>query len=171
MAQTAQTVLLSAFFNTGQVCIAAKRIYVHEDIYDEFKATLAQVVKAFQGGQATRRASCSDRSTTRCSTTRLASFFEEAKKEKFSFIAGGPGRKARRRLLLPAQHRRQPPRTADWFRRSRFGPIVPLLKWKDEADLIKRVNDSSYGLGATIQVRTSRKLSASVVRSRASGTV
>ncbi|KAJ1035261.1 hypothetical protein NDA13_000681 [Ustilago tritici] len=50
MATAAQNALLSAFFNSGQVCIAAKRIYVHEDIYDEFKQTLAQVFQNFKLG-------------------------------------------------------------------------------------------------------------------------
>lgn len=53
IATVAPKVAIGAFFNSGQLCVASKRIYVHRDIYDEFRAALVSVVKSWKVGAAT----------------------------------------------------------------------------------------------------------------------
>lgn len=48
--KVAPLVAISAFYNSGQLCVASKRLYVHESIYDEFKAKLVEVVKGWKIG-------------------------------------------------------------------------------------------------------------------------
>ncbi len=149
MATAAQNVLLSAFFNSGQVCIAAKRIYVHEDIYDEFKATLAQVVQNFKVGPGNEEGVMFGPINNKMQYNKVAEFFEESKNKKFNFISGGEVEK-KDGYFYPLSIVDNPPEDSKLVQEEPFGPIVPLLKWKDEADLLKRVNDSQWGLGATV---------------------
>jgi acyl-CoA reductase-like NAD-dependent aldehyde dehydrogenase len=48
--KTAQGVYAGAFSNTGQICVAIKRAYVHESIFDEFVAALAELARAEKVG-------------------------------------------------------------------------------------------------------------------------
>lgn len=149
MAAAAQQVLLSAFFNSGQVCIAAKRIYVHEDIYDEFKATMAQVVQNFKVGPGNEEGVMFGPINNKMQYNKVAEFFEESKSKNFNFVSGGEVEK-KEGYFYPLSIVDNPPEDSRLVQEEPFGPIVPLLKWKDEADLIKRVNDSQWGLGATV---------------------
>lgn len=49
----APQIALGSFFNSGQLCVASKRIYVHQDIYDRFLAKMVEVVKSWKVGPAT----------------------------------------------------------------------------------------------------------------------
>ncbi|EST09452.1 Aldehyde dehydrogenase [Kalmanozyma brasiliensis GHG001] len=149
MAEAAQNVLLSAFFNSGQVCIAAKRIYVHEDIYDEFKATLAKVVQNFKVGPGNEEGVTFGPINNKMQYEKVGEFFDEAKKGNFNFVTGGETEK-KLGYFYPLSIVDNPPEDSRLVQEEPFGPIVPLLKWKDEADLLKRVNDSEWGLGSTI---------------------
>ena len=50
VAKAAPQIALGAFFNSGQVCVASKRIYVHEDIYSNFLGAITAVVKSWKVG-------------------------------------------------------------------------------------------------------------------------
>lgn len=149
LATTAQNVLLSAFFNSGQVCIASKRIYVHEDIYDEFKAIAAQAVQNFKVGPGTEEGVMFGPVNNKMQYNKVAEFFEESNSKKFDFVTGGKVEK-KTGYFYPLSLVDNPPEDSKVVREEPFGPIVPLLKWKDEADLIKRVNNSEWGLGASV---------------------
>lgn len=149
LTKAAQNVLLSAFYNSGQVCIAAKRIYVHEDIYEEFKAALAKVVQDFKVGPGSEEGTTFGPLNNKMQYDKVAEFFEESKQKKFNFISGGKVEK-KEGYFYPLSIVDNPPEDSRLVREEPFGPIVPLLKWKDEDDLIKRVNDSQWGLGATV---------------------
>ena len=150
LATTAQNVLLSAFFNSGQVCIAAKRIYVHEDIYDEFKATLAQVVKHFKVGPGDEEGVMFGPINNKMQYGKVGEFFDEARKNNFNFVAGGDKAEQKQGYFHPLTIVDNPPEDSRLVTEEPFGPIVPLLKWKDEANLVKRINDTQYGLGSTV---------------------
>lgn len=89
MVTAAQNVLLSAFFNSGQVCIAAKRIYVHEDVYDEFKQTLAQVLQNFKVGPGNEQGVMFGPNNNSMQYNKVAEFFQESKRKNFNFVSGG----------------------------------------------------------------------------------
>ena len=58
----------SSFSNAGQICIAAKRVYIHEDIYDELSAAIVEYAKNVKVGDGSQQGTGSDRSRTRSST-------------------------------------------------------------------------------------------------------
>lgn len=149
MATTAQKVMMAAFYNSGQVCIAAKRIYVHEDIYDEFKAAATKAVQHFKVGPGNEQGVTFGPINNKMQYNKVGEFFEEAKKNKYNIIAGGEVEK-KDGYFYPLTIVDNPPEDSRLVQEEPFGPIVPLLKWRDEADLIKRINESQWGLGSTI---------------------
>lgn len=80
---------------------------------------------------------------------KVSEFFADSQKNNHDFLTGGkipegPG------FFAPLTLVNNPPENSRLVQEEPFGPIVPLLKWNDDKEVIKRVNDSSWGLGATI---------------------
>ncbi|KAJ1035262.1 hypothetical protein NDA13_000682 [Ustilago tritici] len=76
---------------------------------------------------------------------KVAVFFQESKRKNFNFFSGGETGYIYLLSIVDNS-----PEDSKLVQEEPFGPIVPLLKWKDEADLIKRINDSQWRLGATV---------------------
>ncbi|KAK7961696.1 aldehyde dehydrogenase [Apiospora aurea] len=136
-----------SFLNTGQICMLPKRIYVHERIYDAFRDAMVQFTRE---------------------NIRTGGGFEEGVvvgpvQNRMQHLRRRPPHRPknrpRRRRRLPQRlphhplHRRQPPDTSRIVTEEPFGPIVPLLKWRDEGEVLARANDSATGLGASVWSR------------------
>ncbi|KAF2212637.1 hypothetical protein CERZMDRAFT_40860 [Cercospora zeae-maydis SCOH1-5] len=147
--KVAPTILLSAFFNSGQVCHASKRIYVHEDIFDKLSQALVHAAKQAGVGPGQNEGVMYGPLNNRQVYEKVSEFFADSQQNGHDFLTGGqipegPG------FFAPLTLVNNPPETSRLVQEEPFGPIVPLLKWNDDKDVIKRVNDSSWGLGATI---------------------
>ncbi|KAH7070279.1 Aldehyde/histidinol dehydrogenase [Paraphoma chrysanthemicola] len=147
--KVAPTILLSAFFNSGQVCHAAKRIYVHEDIYDKVSKALVEAAKQAGVGPGNKEGVMYGPLNNRQVYEKVSEFFAASQKDGHDFLTGGqiPDGTG---FFAPLTLVNNPPENSRLVQEEPFGPIVPLLKWKDDQDLLKRVNDSNWGLGATI---------------------
>ncbi|KJX92118.1 aldehyde dehydrogenase (NAD+) like protein [Zymoseptoria brevis] len=147
--EVAPTVLLSAFFNSGQVCHAAKRIYVHEDVFDKLSAALVKAAKSAGVGPGSDEGVMYGPLNNRMVYEKVSEFFADSQKNGHDFLTGGtiPEGKG---FFAPLTLVNNPPEDSRLVREEPFGPIVPLLKWKDDAEVLTRVNDSDWGLGATI---------------------
>ena len=142
-------ILLTAFFNSGQVCHAAKRIYVHEDVFDKLSQALVKAAKEAGVGPGQDEGVSFGPLNNRMVYEKVSGFFADSQKNNHDFLIGGkipegPG------FFAPLTLVNNPPEDSRLVREEPFGPIVPLLKWNDDADVIARVNDSDWGLGATI---------------------
>lgn len=147
--KVAPTILLSAFFNSGQVCHASKRLYVHEDVFEKLSQALVVAAKAAGVGPGQNEGITFGPLNNRQVYEKVSEFFADSQKEGHDFLTGGkipegPG------FFAPLTLVNNPPENSRLVQEEPFGPIVPLLKWKDDQDVLKRVNDSSWGLGATI---------------------
>ncbi|KXT14258.1 hypothetical protein AC579_6707 [Pseudocercospora musae] len=145
----APTILLSAFFNSGQVCHASKRIYVHEDVYEKLSKALVEASKQAGVGPGQNEGVMYGPLNNRQVYQKVSEFFADSQKNGHDFLTGGkipegPG------FFAPLTIVNNPPESSRLVQEEPFGPIVPLLKWNNDDDVIKRVNDSSWGLGATI---------------------
>lgn len=147
--KAAPNVLLSAMFNTGQVCHAAKRIFVHEDIYDKFAKAMADTAKQSGVGPGDKEGVMYGPLNNKMQFDKVSEFFAQSQAEGHTFLTGGQITKGTG-YFAPLTLVDQPPEDSRLVQEEPFGPIVPLLKWKDDDDVLKRVNDSSWGLGATI---------------------
>ncbi|KAJ1306299.1 hypothetical protein OPQ81_010998 [Rhizoctonia solani] len=151
VAKVVPDVFWAALINNGQTCAAAKRLYVHEKIYDQFCEELAKFAKTVKTGNGADPESQLGPVQNLMQYKKVLSFFEDSKAHGYKFITGGDvNPNPTDGLFIPVSFVDNPPDDSKLVSEEPFGPIVPLLKWSDEADVIKRANNSSLGLAASV---------------------
>jgi acyl-CoA reductase-like NAD-dependent aldehyde dehydrogenase len=136
-----------AFQNSGQVCIAMKRLYVHESIYDEMCDALAAVAKAAVVGDGLQQGTKIGPLQNKMQFEKVKEILEDAKKHG-TVIAGGE--------VLDKGYFIRPTIVRDITDGTRlvdeeqFGPVLPVIKYSDPEDALARANASPYGLGASV---------------------
>ncbi|CAG8975805.1 hypothetical protein HYALB_00008246 [Hymenoscyphus albidus] len=147
--KVAFSVALGAFFNSGQLCVASKRLYVHEDIYDDMLKALTNVVKSWKTGGTHEEGVMLGPVQNYLQHKIVKDFFEDCASNGYEFALPGSVDEGKGFVIQPAIVN-NPPDSARIVREEQFGPIVPMMKWKDEDDVIARVNDSDTGLGGAV---------------------
>ncbi|KPM42654.1 hypothetical protein AK830_g3886 [Neonectria ditissima] len=149
--KVAGKVAFYSFVHTGQVCMNIKRIYVHEAIYDKFLAALVDVVKTFKVGDFSDADAFLGPIQNRMQFDKLQETYAQIEKEGWKTALGGPPeKKTGKGYYMPPTIVDNPPEDSRIVVEEPFGPIVPVLKWKDEDDVISRANASDLGLGASV---------------------
>ena len=167
--EAAEQIFWAAFRNNGQICIATKRLYVHEDIYDRFKDALVAYARTVKVGDGAEQGTQIGPVNNKAQYDRVLDLIADARDKGYTFLLGGeasdiPG------YFIPVTLIDNPPEDARIVQEEQFGPALPLLKFKDIDDVIRRANDSEYGLGGSVWSADEEK--AAAIASRiASGTV
>ena len=145
----ADKLFFSAFYNTGQICIATKRMYIHEDVYDRLAAALADRASKARVGDGLEQGSMFGPIQNRQQYERVKDLIADAKANNLTLLAGGdiPEGKG---YFIPITIVDNPPEDSRVVQEEAFGPVLPLLKFADVDDVIKRANASEYGLGGSI---------------------
>ncbi|OCC23398.1 aldehyde dehydrogenase [Croceicoccus estronivorus] len=146
--KTAERAIGSAFSNSGQVCIALKRLYVHSSIYDEMCEALAEEAAKYPVGDGLQQG-------TRVGPLQNAAQFAKAKeylaaaKQDGKIIAGGEALPSDGYFIQPTVVRdiTNGSRLVD---EEQFSPILPVISYDDIDQVIDAANDSEYGLGGSI---------------------
>ena len=81
---------------------------------------------------------------------KVMSYFEDCREQGYAFVVGGEIDQQADGWFVPVTLVDNPPEDSRIVQEEPFGPIVPLLKWRDEADVIRRANNTRYGLGASV---------------------
>ncbi|CUA67302.1 hypothetical protein RSOLAG22IIIB_07343 [Rhizoctonia solani] len=150
-ARIAPEIFWAAFINNGQTCFAAKRIYVHEKIYDQFRDELVKYALSMKVGDGTDPSVQLGPVQNILQYKRVVSFIEDCHAKKYKFALGGVvNPNPTDGLFIPVSIVDNPPDDSRIVREEPFGPIVPLMKWSDEAEVIRRANDTEYGLSASV---------------------
>ncbi|KAF8691019.1 aldehyde dehydrogenase family, partial [Rhizoctonia solani] len=147
----APEIFWAAFINNGQTCFAAKRIYIHEEIYDQFRDEFVKYAKTVKTGNGADPGTQLGPVQNTLQYKRVISFIEDSHANNYTFALGGvvptdpiDG------LFIPVSIVDNPPEDSKIVREEPFGPIVPLLKWSNEEEVIRRANDTEYGLSASV---------------------
>ncbi|HTE41406.1 MAG TPA: aldehyde dehydrogenase family protein [Steroidobacteraceae bacterium] len=146
--EIAPKILQGALVNAGQVCLAIKRVYVHESQYDLMCDELAKLAKQIVVGDGLDKTTQMGPLQNKMQFEKVKEFLEDAKANG-KIIAGGNAIQRDGYFIEPTVVRDLPDH-ARLVREEQFGPIIPVLKYTDINDAIKRANDTSYGLGATV---------------------
>ncbi len=138
----------SAFQNSGQVCIAMKRLYVHESVYDEMVDELATLANDAVIGNGLEQGTTHGPLQNKMQYDRVRELLEDAA-QNGSIAAGGevpdqPGYFIRPTIVRDVA---EGSRIVD---EEQFGPVLPVIKYSEEADVIDRANGTDYGLGGSV---------------------
>lgn len=149
IATSAAGIYAAAFTNAGQICGAAKRIYVHEDIFDAFAGALGRLVSATVVGDG-----LDPRSTMGPVQNRLqfdkAMGFHAAATAKGQVLASAPVPKEADGFFVPPTLFGGLDDGDALVREEQFAPLLPLLIYRDIDDAVRRANASPYGLTASV---------------------
>jgi acyl-CoA reductase-like NAD-dependent aldehyde dehydrogenase len=146
--QVAPVLFASAMTNSGQICLATKRVYAHSSHYDELCDELAILAKAAVMGDGTEQGVTMGPLQNKMQYEKVKGFLLNAKEEG-TVIAGGEVGEGDGYFIQPTIVR-DIPDSARLVREEQFGPVLPILKYDDVADAVARANDSEYGLGGTV---------------------
>lgn len=147
-AETAPKIFNAAFQNSGQVCIAMKRVYVHESIYDAMCEELAKLADAAVVGEGLQQGVQMGPLQNKAQYEKVLGYIEEGRKDG-KIIAGGVPHEGKGYFIRPTIVR-DIDDSSRLVAEEQFGPVLPLIKIKDGEDALKRANNSSYGLGGSI---------------------
>jgi acyl-CoA reductase-like NAD-dependent aldehyde dehydrogenase len=147
--QVAQKIFFGAFFNTAQICVATKRLYVHEDVYDGLRDRLAAIAGAVKVGDGAEQGSVLGPIQNKRQYERVMELLGDAKANNLTLIQGSavPDNGG---YFVPVTIVDNPPESARVVQEEAFGPILPMLKFSDIDDVIDRANDSEYGLAGAV---------------------
>jgi acyl-CoA reductase-like NAD-dependent aldehyde dehydrogenase len=146
---TAEKVFWGAFRNSGQVCIAAKRVYIHEDIYEAFSRALVNYARTVKMGNGAEEGIRLGPLQNRLQFQRVQNLIESAKSEGLRFLLGGEPHKGPG-YFVPITIIDNPPEDSRVVAEEAFGPVLPLMKFKDTDEVVQRANHSDYGLAASV---------------------
>lgn len=165
----AQQIFFGAFFNTAQICVATKRLYVHEDVYDGLRDRLEGIAKAVKVGDGAEQGTVLGPIQNKRQFERVSNLLEDAKAKDLTLIQGadipeGEG------YFIPVTIVDNPPEDSRVVQEEAFGPILPMLKFEDIDDVIERANASQYGLAGAIWSKDTDKAT-EIARKLETGTV
>lgn len=138
-----------AFYNSGQSCCAVERIYVHEKVYDKYVEEFVKEVKGFKMGAPTEEGVYIGPLTRKQQLEVVESQVKDAV-AKGGTVATGGKRAAEKgyffepTVVLNANH------TMSVMREESFGPVIGIMKVKDDAEAMKLMQDTEYGLTAAV---------------------
>jgi len=148
-ARVAPKLFWGAFTNSGQVCVAIKRLYVHEDVYRPVLDALAQLAKQVKVGDGLQPDTQLGPINNRPQFNRVQELVEDARRAGGTVVAGG--------APLPTPGYFYPPtivtdvgegvRLVD---EEQFGTALPVIPYRDLDDALAQANRTHYGLGGSV---------------------
>ena len=146
--ETAQAIFNNAFLNNGQVCLAVKRAYVHNDIYDAMCSELAALAEAAIVDDGSKQGTQIGPIQNKAQFEKVQGFLDTVR-EDGKIIAGGNVMERDGYFIRPTIVRdvTDGDRIVD---EEQFGPILPVIRFDNIDDVIRRANASETGLGGSV---------------------
>lgn len=149
-------VVYGIFSSSGESCIAGSRAFVHASVYDEFKSRLLTAVKGLRVADPSLESTHMGPLVNRAHRDSVERYVQLGRDEGGRILCGGArpqgGYYEQGSYFLPTVIEGLS-NTARMCREEIFGPVLALLPWTDEADLIAQCNDNDYGLASGIWTR------------------
>ncbi|MCQ6278859.1 aldehyde dehydrogenase [Bacillus sp. EB600] len=145
--------LYGIFYNSGQSCEARSRLYVHEDIYDEFITKFVEKTKKLVLGNPLDKGTHVGAIIDQGQLNVIDGFVKSAIEEGAEILAGGKPAKVEGfeggywyepTVIANVNH------SMTVVKEEIFGPVVVVMKFKDEKEAVKLANDTEFGLGSAV---------------------
>ena len=156
-----ETTLRSSFANQGQICLCGSRIFVEEKMYEQFKSDFVEKTKEMKVGPPLANQTKIGAVVSEAHFQKIMSYIQLAKEEGGTILCGG-------RALQP------PGFESGWYieptiieglsndcrtnQEEIFGPVVSIMPFKTEEEVLKYANNIPYGLSATIWTENSSRV-------------
>ena len=138
----------SKYRNAGQTCVCTNRFYVHASIYDAFAEKLAAAVQArLKVGEGFEDAVTTGPLIDDAAIAKVKEHVQDALSKGATAITGGEPHELGGRFYQPTVLTNVN-RDMLCMREETFGPVAPIVKFEDEADVIAQANDTEFGLAA-----------------------
>src|SRR5690606_16427253 len=140
--RTARDLFWAAFRNSGQICIAAKRIYIHDAIYDELADALTSVARSVRMGNGADAGGERGPVQNKMQFERVTNLIADSRRRGHRFLCGGNAQKERPGYFIPVSIVDQAADEDPVVAEEAFGPLLPLLRFKTNDEAIERANAS-----------------------------
>jgi succinate-semialdehyde dehydrogenase / glutarate-semialdehyde dehydrogenase len=144
--------IISKYRNTGQTCVCANRLFVQDGVYDAFAAKLAAKVAALKVGPGTEQGVTQGPLINAEALAKVEEHVADAKARGARVLQGG------RRHALGGNFYEPTvlvdvTREMKIFAEETFGPVAPLIRFKDDAEVVRLANDTEFGLASYFYTR------------------
>jgi acyl-CoA reductase-like NAD-dependent aldehyde dehydrogenase len=157
-----------AFYNNGQSCCAVERIYVHENVYDKYIDEFVKEVKSWKAGPPTEDGVYIGPISRKEQLYVLENQVEDATSKGAKLLTGG--KKANKKgfyfeptVLVNVNHSMQ------IMKDESFGPVIGIMKVKNDEEAIQMMQDTEYGLTASVYT-SDKKRAETILQQIDSGT-
>ncbi|MCJ1368759.1 hypothetical protein MMC16_007905 [Acarospora aff. strigata] len=143
-------ITLLSFLCSSQICMMIKRLYVHESIYPQFLSAMVEHTKTLKVGPGLEPDVFFGPVQNSMQYEKMKTLFSDIGKEGWKPAIGGTLPDSGKGYFITPTIIDNPPEDSRIVTEEPFGPILPVLKWNDEVDVIERANDTKMGLGASV---------------------
>ncbi len=144
----APQIFQGAFGNNGQICIAMKRVYAHESIYDKLVDQLAKLAEEAIVGNGLEQGTQLGPLQNKMQFDKVKDYIEDGRANG-TIVAGGEVPEGKG-YFIPPTIVRDIDDDSRLVSEEQFGPVLPVIKYDDVDDVIERANNSDYGLGGSV---------------------
>jgi succinate-semialdehyde dehydrogenase/glutarate-semialdehyde dehydrogenase len=139
--------LIAKFRNNGQTCVCANRIYVQDGVYDAFSQKLAEAVRKLKTGNGLDEGVVLGPLIDDAALAKVEEHINDARTKGGQVLEGGKRHALGGTFFEPTVLVCV---TKDMViaREETFGPVAPLFRFRDEADVIEQANDTEFGLAS-----------------------
>ncbi|EMA42158.1 Aldehyde Dehydrogenase [Halococcus morrhuae DSM 1307] len=151
--QAVRVMMLAMFYNTGECCTAGTRLFVHEEIYEEFMDAFVESAEGLRMGDPLSKDTRLGPKVSEEQVERTLSYVEQAREDGARIVTGGGQPEddalADGCFVVPTviddiDHDSKP------VQEEIFGPVEEVFAWSDYDEMIEWANDVEYGLAAGI---------------------
>jgi succinate-semialdehyde dehydrogenase/glutarate-semialdehyde dehydrogenase len=144
--------LMSKYRNNGQTCVCANRLYIQDGVYDAFVEKLQVAVAALRVGDGMDDGVTVGPMIDARAIAKVEEHIADAVGKGARVVAGGKAH-AKGGLFFEPTILVDVPDSAAVAREETFGPLAPLFRFTEEDDVVRRANDTEFGLAAYFYTR------------------
>lgn len=147
-AKVAEPLFAGAFSNTAQICVATKRLYVHDDIYEDVRDRMVALMKSATVGDGSEQGVQFGPIQNKAQFDRVSDLLQSAKDDGLTLLQAGPVNSEG--YFVPFTIVDNPPEDSRVVKEEAFGPILPMMRFSNVDDVIRKANNTEYGLAGAV---------------------
>jgi len=145
-----ETAHVGLFLNQGQCCCASSRIFVHEKVYDEFVKKSVELAKQRKLGFGWEKETTQGPQISKEQQDKILNYIKSGKNQGAKLLLGGGKGNFKKGYFVEPTVFADVQDNMTIAQEEIFGPVMSVLKFKDVDEVIKRANNTPYGLAASV---------------------